>query len=120
MLSDGVLFDVSSGKQIHKLDKLNQTQSGVFHPNGLEVGIYKLKWIGLLHTSLIFLDSIEYRGLGHQNIPSLKDCARAESVLGNIFPGEHGDIRHLYGAGNGRWRFHFRFKFQDCGRYRLF
>ncbi|XP_018571764.1 DDB1- and CUL4-associated factor 1 isoform X2 [Anoplophora glabripennis] len=37
VLSDGVLFDVSSGKQIHKLDKLNQTQSGVFHPNGLEI-----------------------------------------------------------------------------------
>jgi HIV-1 Vpr-binding protein len=37
VLSDGVLFDVASGKQIHKLDKLNQTQSGVFHPNGLEV-----------------------------------------------------------------------------------
>lgn len=37
VLSDGVLFDVASGKQIRKLDKLNQTQSGVFHPNGLEV-----------------------------------------------------------------------------------
>ncbi|EFA04458.2 Protein mahjong-like Protein [Tribolium castaneum] len=37
VLSDGVLFDVNSGKQIHKLDKLNQTQSGVFHPNGLEI-----------------------------------------------------------------------------------
>ncbi|KAJ8958385.1 hypothetical protein NQ314_006407 [Rhamnusium bicolor] len=37
VLSDGVLFDVNSGKPIHKLDKLNQTQSGVFHPNGLEI-----------------------------------------------------------------------------------
>lgn len=37
VLSDGVLFDVASGKAIHKLDKLNQTQSGVFHPNGLEI-----------------------------------------------------------------------------------
>ncbi|CAH2000052.1 unnamed protein product [Acanthoscelides obtectus] len=37
VLSDGVLFDVNSGKSIHKLDKLNQTQSGVFHPNGLEI-----------------------------------------------------------------------------------
>lgn len=37
VLSDGVLFDASSGKEIHKLDKLNQTQSGVFHPNGLEI-----------------------------------------------------------------------------------
>lgn len=40
VLSDGVLFDVNSGKQIHKLDKLNQTQSGVFHPNGLEVNTF--------------------------------------------------------------------------------
>lgn len=37
MLTDGVLFDVASGRPIHKLDKLNQTQSGVFHPNGLEI-----------------------------------------------------------------------------------
>uniref|UniRef100_A0A6P7HIT9 DDB1- and CUL4-associated factor 1 n=1 Tax=Diabrotica virgifera virgifera TaxID=50390 RepID=A0A6P7HIT9_DIAVI len=37
VLSDGVLFDVSSGKPIHKLDKLNPIQSGVFHPNGLEI-----------------------------------------------------------------------------------
>lgn len=37
ILSDGVLFDARSGTPIHKLDKLNQTQSGVFHPNGLEV-----------------------------------------------------------------------------------
>lgn len=38
ILSDGVLWDVRSGKDIHKFDKLNQTISGVFHPNGLEVG----------------------------------------------------------------------------------
>jgi HIV-1 Vpr-binding protein len=39
VLSDGVLWDVNSGKEIHKLDKLNQTLSGVFHPNGLEVNL---------------------------------------------------------------------------------
>jgi DDB1- and CUL4-associated factor 1 len=37
VLSDGVLWDAISGKSIHKFDKLNQTLSGVFHPNGLEV-----------------------------------------------------------------------------------
>ena len=37
VLSDGVLWDVMSGKEIHKFDKLNQTLSGVFHPSGLEV-----------------------------------------------------------------------------------
>lgn len=40
ILSDGVLWDVKSGKDIHKFDKLNQAISGVFHPNGLEVSIY--------------------------------------------------------------------------------
>lgn len=37
ILTDGVLFDVNSGKEIHKFDKLNPLLSGVFHPNGLEV-----------------------------------------------------------------------------------
>lgn len=37
MLSDGVLWDTTTGKEIHKFDKLNQNVSGIFHPNGLEV-----------------------------------------------------------------------------------
>lgn len=37
VLSDGVLWDVNSGKPIHKFDKFNQNLSGVFHPNGIEV-----------------------------------------------------------------------------------
>lgn len=37
VLSDGVLWDANSGKEIHKFDKLNQNISGMFHPNGLEV-----------------------------------------------------------------------------------
>lgn len=40
VLSDGVLWDATSGKEIHKFDKLNQNVSGLFHPNGLEVNIY--------------------------------------------------------------------------------
>lgn len=48
VLSDGVLWDVTSGKEIHKFDKLNQTLSGVFHPNGLEVSFSN--WItGTVH-----------------------------------------------------------------------
>lgn len=54
VLSDGVLYDVNSGKQIHKLDKLNQTQSGVFHPNGLEIvsntEVWDLRTFHLLKT----------------------------------------------------------------------
>ena len=37
ILSDGVLWDQRVSRQIHKCDKLNQTLSGVFHPNGLEI-----------------------------------------------------------------------------------
>ncbi|XP_069696548.1 DDB1- and CUL4-associated factor 1 isoform X2 [Periplaneta americana] len=54
ILSDGVLWDVNSGKEIHKLDKLNQTLSGVFHPNGLEVvsntEVWDLRTFHLLRT----------------------------------------------------------------------
>ncbi|KAL1117022.1 hypothetical protein AAG570_004350 [Ranatra chinensis] len=54
VLSDGVLWDVQSGKEIHKLDKLNQTVSGVFHPNGLEVvsntEVWDLRTFHLLRT----------------------------------------------------------------------
>ena len=34
ILSDGVLWDARSPRQLHKFDKLNQSLSGVFHPNG--------------------------------------------------------------------------------------
>ena len=37
ILCDGVLWDHRVPRQIHKFDKLNQTLSGVFHPNGLEI-----------------------------------------------------------------------------------
>ncbi|XP_063836773.1 protein mahjong [Ostrinia nubilalis] len=54
VLSDGVLWDVNSGKEIHKFDKLNQTHSGVFHPNGLEVisntEVWDLRTFHLLRT----------------------------------------------------------------------
>ncbi|XP_072941245.1 protein mahjong [Epargyreus clarus] len=54
VLSDGVLWDVNTGKEIHKFDKLNQTHSGVFHPNGLEVisntEVWDLRTFHLLRT----------------------------------------------------------------------
>ncbi|XP_055383452.1 protein mahjong isoform X2 [Condylostylus longicornis] len=54
ILSDGVLFDVKSGREIHKFDKLNQTLSGVFHPNGLEIisntEVWDLRTFHLLQT----------------------------------------------------------------------
>lgn len=52
--TDGVLWDVRSGKELHKFDKLNQTLSGVFHPNGLEVvsntEVWDLRTFHLLRT----------------------------------------------------------------------
>ncbi|CAD7012783.1 protein mahjong [Ceratitis capitata] len=54
ILSDGVLWDVRSGKEIHKFDKLNQSLSGVFHPNGLEIisntEVWDLRTFHLLQT----------------------------------------------------------------------
>lgn len=54
VLSDGVLWDFRSSEQIHKFDKLNNTLSGVFHPNGLEVvsntEVWDLRTFHLLRT----------------------------------------------------------------------
>lgn len=54
VLSDGVLWDVTSGREIHKFDKLNQSLSGVFHPNNLEIvsntEVWDLRTFHLLRT----------------------------------------------------------------------
>lgn len=54
VLSDGILWDVNAGKQIYKFDKLNQSISGRFHPNGLEIvsntEIWDLRTFRLLKT----------------------------------------------------------------------
>ncbi|KMQ92206.1 ddb1- and cul4-associated factor-like 1-like protein [Lasius niger] len=62
VLSDGILWDVNSGKEIHKFDKLNQTLNGVFHPNGTEVvsntEVWDLRTFHLLKT-ISTLDEME-------------------------------------------------------------
>ncbi|KAL3852286.1 hypothetical protein ACJMK2_015948 [Sinanodonta woodiana] len=54
VLNDGVLWDIRSGKSIHKFDKFNSYISGVFHPTGLEIIINSEVWdvrsFRLLHT----------------------------------------------------------------------
>ncbi|XP_044248914.2 protein mahjong isoform X1 [Drosophila takahashii] len=54
ILSDGVLWDVRSGKEIHKFEKFNQCISGVFHPNCLEIiantEVWDLRTFHLLQT----------------------------------------------------------------------
>ena len=62
VLNDGVLFDMRVAKEIHKFDKLNQTLSGVFHPNGMEVvsnsEVWDLRTYDLLKT-VVSLDQCE-------------------------------------------------------------
>ena len=54
ILCDGVLWDYRAPTQIHKFDKLNQTLSGVFHPNGLEIisntEVWDIRTFHLLRT----------------------------------------------------------------------
>jgi len=54
ILSDGVLWDHRVPREIHKFDKLNQTLSGVFHPNGLEIisntEVWDIRTFHLLRT----------------------------------------------------------------------
>ncbi|VVC46311.1 Hypothetical protein CINCED_3A010795 [Cinara cedri] len=54
VLSDGVLWDIASKKEIHKFDKLNQNISGIFHPNGLEIvantEVWDMRTFKLLRT----------------------------------------------------------------------
>lgn len=54
VLSDGVLWDHRAEHQIHKFDKLNNTISGVFHPNGLEIvsntEVWDLRTFHLIRT----------------------------------------------------------------------
>ena len=62
VLNDGVLYDMRVAKEIHKFDKLNQTLSGVFHPNGMEVvsnsEVWDLRTFDLLKT-VVSLDQCE-------------------------------------------------------------
>ena len=54
VLNDGVLYDMRMGREIRKLDKLNQNLNGVFHPNGLEIisssEIWDIRTFHLLKT----------------------------------------------------------------------
>jgi len=54
VLTDGVLYDMRMSKEVRKLDKLNQSLNGVFHPNGLEIisssEIWDIRTFHLLKT----------------------------------------------------------------------
>eukprot|EP00105_Crassostrea_gigas_P019132 XP_011437507.1 PREDICTED: protein VPRBP [Crassostrea gigas] len=75
VLNDGVLWDIRSGKSIHKFDKFNDNISGVFHPMGLEIIINSEVWdirsYHLLHT-----------------VPALNQCQIRFNNRGDIIYGE--------------------------------
>lgn len=54
VLNNGVLFDVRTPREVHKFDKFNNTISGVFHPNGLEIvantEVWDMRTFHLLRT----------------------------------------------------------------------
>jgi len=76
VLSDGVLWDYRDPKVIHKFDKLNQTLSGAFHPNGLEIisntEIWDIRTFHLLRT-----------------VPQLDQCQIVFNNTGDIIFGIH-------------------------------
>ena len=54
ILSDGILWDVNSGREIHNFIHSREDLNGVFHPNGMEVitrkGVWDLRMFHLLKT----------------------------------------------------------------------
>jgi len=76
ILSDGVLWDYRAPREIHKFDKLNQTLSGVFHPNGLEIisntEVWDIRTFHLLRT-----------------VPQLDQCQVVFNTSGEIIFGHN-------------------------------
>ncbi|CAG0880840.1 unnamed protein product [Darwinula stevensoni] len=74
ILCDGVLWDVNSGKLVHKFDKFNQSINGVFHPNGREVisntEVWDVRTFRLLRT-----------------VPALNQCELTFLHNGDVFFG---------------------------------
>ena len=71
ILNDGVIFDVRTGREVKKLDKLNQNLNGVFHPNGLEIlrnsEVWDIRTFHLLKT-VPELDQCEVKFTNNANI----------------------------------------------------
>ncbi len=99
VLSDGVLWDATSGTQIHKFDKLNQTLSGTFHPNGLEIiassEVWDIRTFHLLRT-----------------VPTLDQCQVTFSNSGDIIYAVH-----LEEEGKDEPMYDSSFKTLDAGDY---
>ncbi|KAI1711493.1 DDB1- and CUL4-associated factor 1 [Ditylenchus destructor] len=81
VLNDGILFDPrvgSTGRVVHKFDKLNSDISGLFHPKGSEViinsEVWDLRTYRLLHT-----------------VPALNQCKVMFNSTANIIFGDVSD-----------------------------
>uniref|UniRef100_A0A183CJT1 LisH domain-containing protein n=1 Tax=Globodera pallida TaxID=36090 RepID=A0A183CJT1_GLOPA len=98
VLNDGILFDPrigARGRVVHKFDKLNPENSGIFHPRGTEViincEVWDLRTHRLLHTvpalnqcNIAFnaTGAILY-GIVHQSADEIDD--RFQQMFGNYF-----------------------------------
>ncbi|KAL7074468.1 hypothetical protein ACQ4LE_006871 [Meloidogyne hapla] len=77
ILNDGILFDPRSGphgRVVHKFDKMNLDNSGIFHPRGTEVIINREVW------------DLRTRRLMH-TVPALNQCQLAFNPTGSIMFG---------------------------------
>ncbi|XP_031622219.1 protein mahjong isoform X3 [Contarinia nasturtii] len=104
ILSDGVLWDVRSGKEIHKFDKLNQAISGVFHPNGLEVvsntEVWDLRTFHLLRT-----------------VPTLDQCLVTFSPLDVIYGISYSEVENRFDMDQVSFSYEPSFKTLDSYDY---
>ncbi|CAK5076343.1 unnamed protein product [Meloidogyne enterolobii] len=77
ILNDGILFDPRIGphaRVVHKFDKMNLDNSGIFHPRGTEVIINREVW------------DLRTRRLMH-TVPALNQCQLAFNPTGSIMFG---------------------------------
>ncbi|XP_055318555.1 protein mahjong isoform X3 [Sitodiplosis mosellana] len=104
ILSDGVLWDVRSEKEIHKFDKLNQAISGVFHPNGLEVvsntEVWDLRTFHLLRT-----------------VPTLDQCLVTFSPLDVIYGISYSEVENRFDLDQVTFNYEPSFKTLDSYDY---
>uniref|UniRef100_A0A914HGI5 LisH domain-containing protein n=1 Tax=Globodera rostochiensis TaxID=31243 RepID=A0A914HGI5_GLORO len=83
VLNDGILFDPrigARGRVVHKFDKLNPENSGIFHPRGTEVIINCEVWDLRTHRLLHTVPALNQL---HQSADEIDD--RFQQMFGNYF-----------------------------------
>lgn len=123
------MWDVRSGKEIHKFDKLNQAISGVFHPNGLEVNVlFSLflftkthrKWqffLGLFNQIVSNTEVWDLRTFHLlRTVPALDQCLVTFSPQ-NVIYGISPEIVQLYDVEQVNYSYDTSFKTLDSYDY---